>query len=144
MTLSNLLNLHGPKWLERNSKTFTQTKQKYFSDSEDRNGQTSGTSKTPTIFAHTRCTNFSKQKADKTMASSNHQQRIGQYISLCSLELHNFKYWLNRQNPENIKASLISVIDHARYKWSPLPCDYQLVSQHLRPRHLPNPLSRHA
>ena len=94
-------------------KNFYSNKTKYFSDSEDRNGRTSGTSKNPTIFANKGCTNSSKQKAEKkTMASSNHQNRIGQAISLYGLELQRFRFWLNKQDPENIKASLISVIDH--------------------------------
>ena len=74
------------------------------------------------------------------MASSNHQQRTGQYISLCSLELHNFKYWLNRQNPENIKASLTSVIDHdtnevhchVNINWSPNTPDQDTFPIHFR------------
>ena len=111
------------------------------------NGRTSGTSKNHTIFANKGCTKkfFSKQKKlTKTMASSNHQQRPihqpSQYISLCNLELHNFKHWLNRQNPENIKASLMSVIDHdtnevhchVNINWSPNTPDQDTFPIHFR------------
>ena len=119
-------------------KNFYSNETKYFSDC---NGRTSGTSKNHTTFANKGCTNFFQNRTlTKTMASSNHQQRTGQYISLCSLELHNFKYWLNRQNPENIKASLMSVIDHdtnevhchVNINWSPNTPDQDTFPIHFR------------
>ena len=46
------------------------------------------------------------------MESSNQSNRIGQAISLYGLEIHCFQFWLNQQDPENIKVSQVSVINH--------------------------------
>ena len=83
---------------------------------------------------------FFKTISRQTMASSNHQNRIGQAISLYGLELQRFRFWLNKQDPENIKASLMSIIDHdtnevschVTINWSPNTPDQNTFPIHFR------------